>query len=87
MDRVSAKGCVVPGLHDACINQIGCEVTNRPASTHRNICTYILSGTAATAVILRVLYGRFFNRDPEAIVRVSIENLMARLVCKRIDCR
>lgn len=48
--------------------------------THRNIATYVLSGVAATAVIVRVLYGRFLKHDPEAIVRVSIENLMTQLV-------
>jgi hypothetical protein len=45
-----------------------------------NIGTYSLSGIAASAVIARVLFGRVFRRDPEAIVRVSIENLMAQLV-------
>lgn len=31
-------------------------------------------------MIVRVLYGRYFRRDQEAVVRVSIENLMAQLV-------
>lgn len=37
---------------------------------------------AATAVIVRVLYGNL-RRDKEAVVRVSIENLMAQLVSMR----
>lgn len=57
------------------------HIRNPPTTfkTHSNICTYAVSAVAATAVIVRVLYGNL-RRDKEAVVRVSIENLMAQLV-------